>query len=330
MPFDGAIPYLMGLLGVAPKDDTFNPEQWKDDYISDLQSQGFDVSDKSEFGEWVENVSKGLLDQSSVYWTKFKEFVKSKVSQTSSGALTVNNILGTFGYKVDSFTQDGNIDIGLIDTNFSLDSLYCYYGADSYDNIIHIYYGFDSSVWESSSRSFNIKLTYPSSGTFYHLQFDLSNMIYRIQTISLSSSRVFVPNTFAFSRNDTFWIYPLSNVGITDFGNLNIINWQLSGLQSNFVYNADLIDKLSLIMSNAISTAIPDVIPLPWDEIGDSVDEITDTIDALIEKVNTGVLSIDAYMEAVLELVGAIAIDTTTDLVVPKILTNLMKRLMIK
>lgn len=314
LPFDGALPYLMGLLGVFPKDkSTFNPEQWKDDYIADLESQGFDVSEKSDFGEWVENISKGALDQSSVYWEKFKEWLTKQLTATSgdsvvSGELSaiVNSIpnLSNINYSPSSISSD------VIESSFG------YYYVDRSSGQIEI------NIWSNQNLN-DISFTKTSTG--FKVYYDYSNFavnyrkafnINRLEKDTRYSSLV---NNTSISYNSSVtdncdcYFFGVPAEMLQDFSNFHVWNIMSSNPSQDIFVSLDpsIIDSLSLALSSAISDAIPGVIPLPWDNVGANEDELEDEYDAILEGIQAGSLDIPDAMEKLQDLLGLLTVSDT-------------------
>lgn len=79
----------------------------------------------------------------------------------------------------------------------------------------------------------------------------------------------------------------------------------------------DKIEDTAITTGDATTTAIPDTLPLPWDNVSDTAEGVDDAISGLQEQVAEGVLSLEDYWERIQEMINALAIDTTTDEVLP-------------
>lgn len=320
LPFDGALPYLMGLLGVFPKDkSTFNPEQWKDDYISDLESQGFDVSDKSEFGEWVENISKGALDQSSIYWEKFKEWLQGKFYSGSPSieyGSKMSTVYDNLIKEIFNETVTSNV------TNSNCYGFYVVVTKDSSGNDIILQNNI--RMW-TSETPFTITMPQPNS---YAIQFS-SNSTSWYNSYSIykgSSNSSLLPtwngpsslSSFAMGSLgvDGAEVYVSSNFGslLSGFDNVHVVPFSGAGTIPNEIFvslDPSIINSLSLALSSAISDSIPGVIPLPWDNVGANENELEDEYDAVLEGIQAGTLDIADAMAKIQDLLGLLTVSDT-------------------
>lgn len=307
MPFEGALPYLLGLLGIAPSTDTsIDWDSWRDDYENSVINGDLEIS-QEQLDDWINEVSNGKLNQVSDCWLAFKNWAFEKFSISSGDYIGNLFPSSEFAYTIDyngfynTSISSSSVVVGAYNTNNKLVRL------DIYNNCY--------------INSFTL-----NSNNYLTLNIVSNNSICDVYFTNQASQNRYLKKTsysngynysyvLTYNSNYKYKVYPFS--GSIPSSSSEVIAWDLFTSDS-LIYDSTLIDKLSFVLSNSISSAIPDVIPLPWDEIGDTVDDITDTIDGLIEQVNSGVISISAYMQAILDLVGAIAVDTTTDLVYPQ------------
>lgn len=105
LPFDGAIPYLMGLLGVAPSDNSlFTEEEYKEYLLDNGYTEEDLENENGKYADWVDDICNGALNQASEYWTQFKNWIKSQsqpsaIGGTIGGALSNLNLNDSWNYS---------------------------------------------------------------------------------------------------------------------------------------------------------------------------------------------------------------------------------------
>lgn len=312
-----ALKWLLGLLGVTVAGGALANTDWDnlvEQYNDYAEIKGQTAVDTGKF--WSDIID-GTLDQGSQAWSNFKEWVTSlNFGNTSSFPLVVeplNNIVSTLPVNSVPYTYTPKSLVNeLVSTKFAV------YAIDSSGKLdyVYIYDGIDSinftTIPSSTGSTLKVDVTWVNNSGANYMKDDVNHNYFRKNTFSNISSSTW---TFTSNTSLNFYFY---GVASEFFTGANMHSWDLALPDSTFqAYNTSLIDSLSLILTNAISDAIPDVIPLPWDQVSDTAEGINEKIDDLIEKVNTGVLSLEEYMIAIQSILGVIAFDTTTDLVIP-------------
>lgn len=309
-----AIKWLLGLLGVtvagAAIADT-DYEQLVENYNDYAELKGQTAIETGKF--WADIID-GTLDQGSQAWANFKEWVSSLASGYGS-TMYSGSVQELF-----NSVQPNYFTFSFPDTN--IESQFGYFSYDSSGNLqeIVVYTGIDSLSFElnpSFNNAFQANITFGANASIYFRHVS-SNIIKSNAISSGSTSNVRMGNESSAYAGYSYFVFPFDTSLDLSSLSAHYSEWAISdsAITFNFLDKA-IINKLSMIMSNAISDAIPDVIPLPWDQVSDTAEGINDKINELIEKVNEGVLSIEDYMIAIQSILGVIAFDTTTDLVIP-------------
>lgn len=297
-----AIKWLLGLLGVtvagAALADT-DYEQLAENYSTYAHNQGLTAV---ETGKFWEDIIDGSLDTGSRAWTTFKEWVQTLPSKITANlnSYTIDEFSSSLGVVLNN---PNNYDL----SNFKFSTIYTTSLPDTNKATRF-------NLYNTSSVSITgyLNLTYTIDVSLQKI----SENVYNIVNVTRYDS----PHTRALSNsgsNGYIWIasYLLSSLTST----ISIPSFEFPFSSDSLAFNKymDNVNDIALILSSAISDAIPDVIPLPWDEVAGTAEGINDKINELIEKVNEGVLSLEDYMVAIQAILGVIAFDTTNDLVIP-------------
>lgn len=308
-----AIKWLLGLLGVTVASGALantDYEQLVENYNDFAEIKGQSAIDTGKF--W-QDIIEGSLDTGSQAWSNFKEWVSSLNFSGSENFPVVSEPLKNFvsTLPVTPYTityQPKTLENEIVSSKFAV------YTIDSSGQLdyVYIYDGIDSLNFTSTSSGLKVDVTWVNNEGFNFMKDDVNHHYFRKNTFSNIS---FSSWSFANNSSLNFYFYGVPSEFLTGE---NMHTWDLSSSIIQFnAYNSSLINSLAFILSNAISDSIPDVIPLPWDQVSDSAEGINDRINELIEKVNEGVLSLEDYMIAIQSILGVIAFDTTTDLVIP-------------
>lgn len=294
-----AIKWLLGLLGVTVAGGALantDYEQLADNYTEYAHQQGLSAVDTGKF--WADIID-GTLDTGSQAWQKFKSWVNTLANQANFGTLESH-------FKTD-------YDIQIYNKLVSF--------ATTYNNI----YEYDFS------KSFVGLYTQPNDTTisnykrsFILLEQDKSYKVQRNTITALDGSPFYVLRWYGNlnSSGGAYWeqvgslYFNSGSLGVNLDTNTILYFLTASTATAFYKYKDDVSD-IALILSNAISDSIPDVIPLPWDEVAGTAEGINDKINELIEKVNEGVLSLEDYMTAIQAILGVLAFNPANDLVIP-------------
>lgn len=316
---DIALPFLMGLLGVAyvSTDGQMGAKVNEDEFLSYAETQnipGVNVR------EWLENVCKGSLDQASNVWSCFKSWVKS----LAYTPVYDNSFAGVIS---SSTNRDFTIKAA---NNTSLQELYQYnfdkgvYIIKRTSSYNAIFYFFDSSF----DLTFPESLVHGSS----HFIFSSVDSDYVLSPWTSNFTNVTTPFslTLGFEDDSTCSVIFQNVFDYYFFGDITIPS---DLADSSYIHKVEIDDtvisnddfdavvtdvgSLDLLNDDAITTSIPGVLPLPWDRVGETDTAISDTLTGLIEQVQEGVLSIDDYISTLQDLIGVITVDTTSDVVIP-------------
>lgn len=299
-----AIKWLLGLLGVtvagAAIADT-DYEQLVENYSNYAELKGQTAVETGKF--WADIID-GTLDTGSQAWANFKEWATSLPSQISANlnSYTLDEFADSLGvvinnphnYDISGFKFNAFISTQLQNNN--LNGVFDLYDVSSLSvssTSISFFYTKQIHLWKQSANSYRIdyirSYDEPVNRTFVNENTSSSVVWFASFLLANITTDILVPSV----------AFPFGSDGI------------------GFQKLIDSVDNIGLIVSSAISDAIPDVIPLPWDQVSDTAEGINDKINELIEKVNEGVLSLEDYMIAIQSILGVIAFDTTTDLVIP-------------
>lgn len=295
--FDTAIKFLLGLLGVSLTSkalhDNVDWGQVRQNCIDYQIQQG---NDAVAVGEWWEDVIHGTLNQASDCWTSFKKWVHSLFS---------NDIVqfNTFADALINVSGVSSLPDSLIFSSYDMSFGYYYSLNDKYYFIL-----FTDGVEFDSLTSSVLNTTNNISGnrTFYFVY----NTLNGSWTQSADNN-----NFFRLDSNLSYYFYGLS-VDVMAIAS-NFYPWGVVEVDNPFQSANSNIQDTALTNENATTDAIPGALPLPWDNVSDTAEGVADAIDALQEAVAEGVLSLEDYWQRVQDLVGALAIDTTTDEVLP-------------
>lgn len=298
-----AIKWLLGLLGVTVAGGALANTDWDqlaENYSTYAHNQGLTAV---ETGKFWEDVIDGSLDTGSKAWTKFKEWVQTLPSQITANlnSYTMNEFASSLGVALDNPL---NYDL----SNFKLNFIFVYGSSFPTNYKASTFYLFNATHITTSSAYVHI---------YYTQQLYLTKVndnLYKISSFTTSDTEkeLLLENT---GSAGSYWgaDYLLNNLSKPIYFP-NVIPFPFPQGFSKFMND---VSNIGLIVSNAISDAIPDVIPLPWDQVAGTAEGINDKINELIEKVNEGVLSLEDYMVAIQSILGVIAFDTTNDLVIP-------------
>ena len=304
-----ALEALLLLLGVSVGVKAGQEVDWgelKDNCIQFQENQG---NTAVEVGEWWEDVITGKLNQASECWSSFKAWCLSLKNTVSPDMNTIGSIASQCGITLDS---------------------------EYYKNLqVHPIYVLYTSADEAVSSGSNLVIVNPVNST------DVTNITCKYQLLSGNDTIMFTNegnvsvDIYKFTKYGVFTgkstlsprtgygyrvyedaenkIYGLpSFVGFPSY----VKPWSIA-LNPTFAFES-LLNDFSFALQNAISDAIPDVIPLPWDQLGDTTDAIENYLEGLIDAVNEGVLSLEDAMVRLQDALGVMAIDVPTGLIYPQ------------
>lgn len=279
----------------------------KQDCITFQENQG---NSAVAVSEWWNDVIHGSLNQASSCWSAFKEWLSSFTSSTSLNVDINNTIVSMcdiLGYNCSSsITSDIN-------------PFLAYYNPTG--NRLYFF----SPV--NNSSDFSYYISYNDSTSKYVINFSSAcyvRFVYLTNNKSFSNNDLNLSSSGALNYNLNLY----SNaIYLQDFWGDLSVNTSVSihniiGSVSDFdfdIYNPNILDEVSLFPSSATSTSIPDVVPLPWQNLGDDVSAINEKIDSIIDRINTGVLDIAsamALLQSILGVLTAVA-DGTLQPVIP-------------
>lgn len=297
-----ALKWLLGLLGVTVAGGALantDYDQLVENYNDFAEIKGVSAVEQGKF--W-EDVIKGSLNTGSKAWATFKEWVETLPNKITANlnSYTIDDFANSLGVVINN---PNNYDL----TGFKFSLIQASYSNPWESNT---YYLQNATKIETTSGSLYITYTMGIS-----LQ-KISNNIFEIRNITKfdSAHRTEISN----SKNNAYMWF--SSFLLTDLAYpIYIPTFEFPFSSDSIAFNKfmDNISDIGLIVSSAISDAIPDVIPLPWNQVAGTAEGINDKIDELIEKVNEGVLTLEDYMVAIQAILGVIAFDTTNDLVIP-------------
>lgn len=310
--FETALKFLLGIIGVKIASDIGSEMDYHwNDYVSDCQTfQQNQGNSAVAVSKWWNDIIDGTLDQTSACWTSFKEWVNAKLHPASANDGTLDNksikeIIEMTGNSISDYGLDSNFSV--VNT---IVSPTCITYSPSNANKSLIIYVSDGTATFTEKDGF-LKVSFSSTCTRYMFYVGSS---YGVDTLPKNVS---VNLAFINSITYPFYMYGY----ITGFDSVTVTPWsELTGgtAESEFESATSVpATDIDLTTENTTDTAIPDTIPLPWENAGAEDTAISDTYDDLAEQVNEGVLSIEGFMEGLQELLGVMAIDTTNDEILP-------------
>lgn len=291
-----ALKWLLALLGVSiagkAVGDNVNWTDLKEDCIQHQYEMG---NSQVAVSKWWNDILSGSLDQASSCWTAFKDWVQNLAQYNGIGSSS--DVIGFVQTCIPSCNEVRGISS---DFEFSI----------AYYTLINGEYRFyflkDYTYTYSSNKTINFSPL--STASCYRTTSAYSDNASRVSFSNTSNSLSILS-----SDSSITYVY-----GIADLPSIYNV-WDLNSNSNDYDVSKykENVSDIALTDANATSDSIPDALPLPWDNAGDSAQAIDDLIEGLMEKVAEGVISLSDYMEKVQDILGLLAIDTSTDDVLP-------------
>lgn len=316
--FDTALKFLLGLLGVSITSKALHDNvDWSEVRQNCIDYQVQQGNDAVAVGEWWEDVAKGALNQASACWTSFKEWVKEMLSTEDS--LVVSN---DYVQAIKSICNINIIESFPSSTGFTS----AIAEVNSSTNYAYFYFFNEERCSLSFKDNYTLSVTRLADGTLGYRAPDYGSLPLQASgSYGISSKPLDAYTSVGTVSNYGFlasgWEYYFYNIDFPTVANYHIWNPTLDDVpdvnESIFDSANDNIQDTAITTGDTTTTAIPDTLPLPWDNVSDTPEGVADSIDALQEQVAEGVLSLEDYWEKIQEMINALAIDTATDETLP-------------
>lgn len=318
--FDTALKFLLGLLGVSITSKALHDNvDWSEVRQNCIDYQVQQGNDAVAVGQWWEDVAKGTLNQASACWSAFKEWVKTQLS--SDDVLTVSTeyksaikSICNINFSDSAFPYKLGFTCGVAMVNTSSSQAYFYF-FNQERCTIKFEDNYTLAVTKLTDGTVGFRV--PDDKAYYPLN---TTSTYAISAYPLDAyySAGYVGRYGFSATND--WQYYFYNMDFPSVANYHTWNPTLDDVPANegiFDSANDNVTDTAITTDDTTTTAIPDTLPLPWDNVSDTAEGVSDAIDALQEQVAEGVISLEEFWERVQEMVNALAIDTTTEETLP-------------
>lgn len=313
--FDTALKFLLGLLGVSITSKALHDNvDWNQVQQDAMNYQIQKGNDAVAVGEWWEDVAKGTLNQASDCWSAFKEWVSENISVGGGADIgsapfttTCSFIASSVGITV-SEDYDVNCCSAIKFSDEDLSSYLIIFSSPVDKMVNNLEYSYNSDAA-------TLYITNPSSNSFAYDVYIYNSNGYFINSYKLNRGS---GRGYSVGTSDVVNIFGISALGsLANYGIFQLWDILSSGTEGIFDSANDNIQDTAITTGDTTTTAIPDTIPLPWDNVSDTAEGVSDSIDALQEQVAEGVLSLEDYWEKIQEMINALAIDTATDETLP-------------
>lgn len=312
--FDTAMKFLLGLLGIATTVEVGSNVDWeevKDGCVNYQIEQG---NSAVAVSKWWDDILSGTLDTASTVWSSFKEWAKSNIGGNSTDVPVIS---GTLQSYMDSLGLK-NVNTNNIDTSVILNNPVGFYyttnGVLSGFTILENFIGFRRNFSDSTRVSFYINQN-PVSYYTYSANSNLLSHVY-----SGSSSTYLTTWDYDSGNRYVFpystWFDFLDNYPFTVFPH----EWVLGGSGVNeglFDGAFDNVGDIALAPDIATDIPIEGDITIPWENVGETDSVIDDAIDAALERVHSGVWTLDKYWSWVQNVTNIFAYDITNNYLLP-------------